>query len=183
MKALERFGPYGLGAVVGCLVMFSVAWPETYVGYPEVIVPARVIIEREPDTVRTFVDRILFVRAAPVQVAIAPAGALDEVAAFCRPTVLAVTDTVEVEIPAARVLLRSVTHKPGWWFQRDGLLLTGPTSVGALKAFDFRVRPGFSARTSGDTVIVRYPRSGIVRELVEFGVPLLLGWTAAKVVR
>ena len=180
MKAVDRLGPYLLGAVVGCLVLFSTAWPESHVPYPEVIVPAARIIEREPDTVRTFVDRIRFVRAAPVVVAIAPAGAMSEVAAFCRPSILAVTDTVEVEVPA-RVLLRSVTHRPGWWFQADRLELTGPTSLGDLKAFDYRVRPGFTARTSGDSVLVRYPRTGLFREVVEVAVPLLLGWTVARI--
>ena len=107
----------------------------------------------------------------PILVARAPGGAQGEVPAFCRPTLLALTDTVEAETPPPRLMLRSGVHSPGWFFQKDRLLLTGPTSLGDLLALDYAVRPGFSFRTSGDSALVRYPRSGLVRQSVEG-----LGW-------
>jgi hypothetical protein len=64
---------------------------------------------------------------------------------------------------------------PGWFLQRDQLLLTGPTSYGDRVAADSLVRPGFSARTAGETVIVRYPRTGLLREGVGVVVPLAMG--------
>jgi len=136
------------------------------VPYPEVVIAER-ILEREPDTVRTFVDRVVYRYVGPARVAIAPGGAAQEVAAFCRPLILAMVDTVEVESAAPRLLLRSVSHDPGWLWQRDRLTLTGPTSHGDLVGLEYAVRPGFSARTSGDSVIVRYPRGSTVRDLLE----------------
>ncbi len=69
-------------------------------------------------------------------------------AAFCRPTLLATTDTV-VETPAPRLLLRSGVHQPGWFFQKGRLLLIGPTSLGDLQALDYAVRPGFTSGHRG----------------------------------
>ncbi len=175
-----------LGTLGYVLIGFLAAWlwapRKDHVPYPEVIVPAARIIKREPDTVRTFVDRIRFVNVQPILVARAPGGAQGEVAAFCRPTLLALTDTVEVEPPAPRLLLRSGVHSPGWFFQQARRLRTGPTSLGDLQALDFPVRPGFTFRTSGDSVLVRYPRSGLGRELLEFGITLAGGYMLGRTI-
>lgn len=163
-------------AVAGAAGLWALAWPEEVVRYERVEVPVERIIEREPDTVVRWVERIRVVTPEPVQIAVAVGGGAPEVARFCRPAVLeAVSDTV-TPIPERQLLLRSVVHDPGWFFARDQLLLTGPTSHGDLVAADYLVRPGFSARTVGDSVVVRYPRAGLAREVVELGVAALVGY-------
>ena len=155
--------------------------------YPEVIVPARVIIEREPDTIRTFVDRIRYRTVRPFLVGTAVGGASEGVEAFCPPPAppaeeaIAAPDSTAAP-PAAppRVLLRSGTFKSGWWLGGDHLLLTGPTSNGDLRSFDFNMRGDFSFRTSADSVIVRYPRTWFVKDVIEFSGPLVLGFAVAK---
>ena len=159
--------------------------------YQRVEVPVERIIEREPDTIIRWRDRIVTVAAEPEIVATAEGGAEAEVEAFCEP--VRVVDTVRVvgvdtvrvvdTIPDPRLLLRSVSHSPGWWWAKDELLLTGPTSSGDLLAFDYRVRPGFTVRTSGDSLLVRYPRTSVLREVVEFGVPVLVGFFAGRAAR
>lgn len=73
-----------------------------------------------------------------------------------------------------------MVHQPGWFFQRDQLLLTGPTSYGDLVPQDFLVRPGFSARIVGDSVIVRHPRAALLREAAEPAAWILVGMGLAK---
>ena len=156
--------------------------------YQRVEVPVERIIEREPDTIVRWRDRIVTVAAAPDLVATAEKGGEAEVEAFCEPVRLVDTlrivgvDTVHVvdTVPDPRLLLRSVSHDPGWWWGRDQLLLTGPTSAGDLMAFDYQVRPGFTVRTSGDSLLVRYPRTSVLREVVEFGVPVLVGFFVGR---
>lgn len=60
---------------------------------------------------------------------------------------------------------------------------TGPTSLGDLQALDFAARPGFTFRTSGDSVLVRYPRSGLGRQLLEGVGWYLLGKSVESGVR
>ena len=43
-------------------------------------------------------------------------------------------------------------------------------------AFDYSVRPGFTVRTSGDSLLVGYPRTSVLREIAEFAVPVLAGF-------
>ena len=158
--------------------------------YRTVEVPVERIIEREPDTIIRWRDRIVTVAAEPEIVATAKGGGEAEVEAFCEP--VRVVDTVRVvgidtvrvvdTIPDPRLLLRSVSHSPGWWWAKDELLLTGPTSAGDLMAFDYQVRPGFTVRTSGDSLLVRYPRTSVLREVVEFGVPVLVGFFVGRAV-
>lgn len=161
--------------VAGGVAVLLFARPDPEVIYDLVEVPVERIVEREPDTVVRFVDRIRYVTPDPVQIAVAPLGAATQVASFCAPSVLtAAADTV-TDRPPEQLLLRSVVHDPGWWFSKDRLTLTGPTSYGDLQAIDVDVRPGFTVRTVGDSVLVRYPRTGFAREAVEVGGPLLLG--------
>lgn len=172
---MKTLAALAAAAIAGAVALWAVAWPEEVVRYERVEVPVERIVEREPDTVVRWRDRIVHVTPDPVQIAVAPGGAAPDVTRFCAPSVLeATTDTV-TPAPDPQLLLRSVVHRPGWFFQRDQLLLTGPTSYGDLVAQDFLVRPGFSARAVGDSVIVRYPRTGLAREALELGVPLLVG--------
>jgi hypothetical protein len=160
-----------IGMVVSvALLAFAVgirARPPAEVVYERVEVPVEVIIEREPDTIRTFVDRIRTVEVQPIQVAISPAAVVREVAAFCAPTVpLFHTDTVYV-LPDTQLLLRSVTHKAGWFISKDQILLTGMTNYGDLVAMDYAVRDGFTARATGNDVLVQHPRMGLLRDITE----------------
>ena len=158
---------FGL-AVIGFLVGF-VTKPPTPVIYETVEVPVERIIEREPDTVRTFVDRIVTVQAEPLQVAIAPGAVVDRVHSFCAPVVAEIKrDTVFVVEP--QFLLRSVTHRPGWFWATDDLLLTGLTSLGDFEARDYKVRPGFTARTVGSDVLIQYPRSSLAHDFAEWAI-------------
>ena len=157
--------------LAGLLAGLVLAWvfkPEPVPVYRDVIVSDTVILEREPDTVRTFVDRIVTVHAEPLQVATAPSVLVNEVARFCAPVTALITDTVIVE---KQVLLRSLSHSPGWFLQPDKLLLTGVTNYGDLKAFDYSVRPGFTARTVGEDVLVQYPRTAWLRQTLEILAP------------
>jgi hypothetical protein len=155
-------------AVLGFLVGFATK-PPPEVFYETVEVPVQVIVEREPDTVRTFVDRVVTVQSEPVQVAIAPAAVVDRVHSFCAPVVAEITrDTVYV--PETELLLRSVSHRPGWFWAKDQLLLTGLTNLGDLEARDYQVRPGFTARAYGSDVLVQYPRMSLWRDVAEWAV-------------
>lgn len=175
---MSKYIDHILTALITWLVLYiSPFWPDDPIVYSEVVVPARVIIEREPDTVRTFVDRIRTVNVAPTQRARAPEGGMVEVQDFCRPTVLAIQDTiVEVDtVPDPRLLLRSISHSPGWFVQKDNIFISGPTSYGDLVGLDYNVRPGFTVRTVGDSLIVQYPRVALLREGIEALLPLAIG--------
>ena len=151
----KRVSFYALLVLAGALLAY-VLIPNDPVVYTEVVVPARAIEEREPPTEPNIIERVRFI-----------------VQAFCAPSVASVTgDTTQV---AETLLLRSGTHSPGWWFGKDRLLLTGPTSTGDLKALDFEVRPGFDFRVNGDSVLVRYNRAGFLRQAAEVAVPLFVG--------
>ena len=140
--------------------------PNNPITYPSVIVPARVIIEREPDTVRTFVDRIITVRANPQIIAIAPWGAQRQVQAFCKPLIVTSTDTVVVSpIVDPMLLLRSVSYDSRWAWRKDHLLVTGPVNNGDLKAIDLNVRGDWTLRTVGDGLLVQYPRTALIGDL------------------
>lgn len=168
MALLGRLGPFLVGALVAYLLL-----PNDPVTYTDVVVPAARIIEREPpDRPPTIIERVRYVNVPPAQVATAPGGATDDVARFCRPTVVAKTDTVEVPVADPMLLFRSVSfdERPIWNpLAKDELLVTGPTSLGDLKALDYPVRGSFDVRASGDTALVRYPRGALVRDVVETG--------------
>jgi len=154
--------------------------PSEPVVYPEVIVPTARIIEREPDTIRTFVDRIVTVEVEPTQVAVAPGGATEQVQQFCKPLVVAHTDTVESGATVdPMLLLRSVSYDRKWAWRKDHLLLTGPTNEGDLRALDFDVRGDFTARTVGENVLVQYPRGSLIYDVWEGGSQV---YTAYKII-
>lgn len=178
--ATSKLAGYILVGLAGALAAYIFV-PSDPVVYSEVVVPARVIIEREPPaTAPTIVERVRYVSIPPRQVATAPGGAQGDVATFCAPTVAQAAGDTATHEPA--LLIRGGVHTPGWFWGKDKLLLTGPTSANALMALDFNVRPGFDFRTSGDSVLVRYPRTGLLREIIEFGVPMLIGYGIAEIV-
>lgn len=164
---------YVVAAIIGALLFYVIA-PANTVTFTEVIVPAARIIELEPPTVVRWRDRIVNHYVAPIQVATAPGGAQDALQEFCRPVVLRTVDTVEVEVPA-KVLLRSGVTRDGWWTQRGQIDLVGFTNFGDLKRFSFPTRPGWDFIASGDSVLVRYPRTAVVRQVIEVGLPFAIG--------
>jgi len=157
---------YALGAIVGALLLYALS-PDRTVTYPEVIVPAARIIEREmPPGPPRIVERVKYVYLTPDVRATAPGAVTADVARFCRPVVVATqTDTIRA-VPTTR-LIRSVTHKSAPWpLRRDYLLVTSMSGNGELLAEDFRVRPGFQA-SWGERVTVRYPRTAPITEIGE----------------
>lgn len=152
---------YAVGAVVGALALYAFQ-PDRTVTYPEVIVPAARILEREVVGPPTIVEKVRYVYLQPEVRAVAPAGVAGDVRAFCRPVV--VSDTVRVESPW---VIRSVAETPSMVpLRKSKLLVTSMNGYGDVRAEDYRVRPGFSA-TWGDDVSVRYPRGALFRELGE----------------
>lgn len=125
------------------------------------------IVELEPDTVRTFIDRIRFIAPRPVRHQIAVGGGELELASFCRPSGL----EEGAPLPPEELLLRSVTfRRNALWrpFDADRLLVTGLTSYGNLKARDYRTRGSFSvAAGPGADVSVRYGRFSMLRDAYE----------------
>jgi hypothetical protein len=158
-----------IAALVGATVAYSMI-PSDPLVYRDVVVPARVIIEREPDTIRTFVDRIRFVEAPARQIATAPGGAASQVQEFCTPTIVAQTDTVEVGQPVdPMLLLRSVSYNRRWAWRRDHLLVTGPLSTGDLVAEDYEVRGDWTVAVRGSSSLVQYPRTSFLYDIWEGG--------------
>jgi len=145
--------------------MVMLASPQEVVRYKEVFVADTVILEREPDTVVTVIERIRTVEVPALQIATATDGAVAEIAAFCLPP-----DTVYVE-RQERSLVRSVVLDPAPWYSpmaKDKLFISAVTSGGDLTAYDFTVRPGWSMR-AGNGVNVRQDRFAIVGDLVITG--------------
>jgi hypothetical protein len=174
-----KLAGYALLVLAGALLAYVIL-PNDPIVYSEVIVPTRAIEVREPPArAPTVVERIRYVSIPPRQVATAPGGAQGDVVTFCAPTVAQVAGDTITHAPA--LLIRSGTHTPGWFWGKDKLLLTGPTSTGDLRALDYSVRPGFDFRASGDSVLVRYPRTGLLRQVVEIGVPLAIGYGIARI--
>lgn len=165
---MMRSGTAVVGVAIAALAgvwVGRVSAPDPPPVYREVEVPVERIIEREPDTVVRWRERLVVQTVTPRQIATAPGGAADHVSAFCRPQVLTVTDTLAAPPPPV-ILMRSVTTSNAWPLQRQNVLVTGVTSYGDLSAADFRVRPGWSVRTVGDSLLMREPRLGWWRDVV-----------------
>lgn len=179
-------------AVAALLLAFASGWlvkPKPAPVYRDVIVPAERIVEVEKiDTIVQWRERVVYRHVPAAQVATAPDAGQPDVDTFCAEAVKqalagAQPDTAprlqegQDTRPAApaTLLLRSVRHDPAWFFARDRLILTGPTSSGDLRQMHYSVRDGFEARTHADSVIVRYPRSALLKQGVEAGVFMLVG--------
>ena len=158
-----------LYAALGAVLVIVLAWPSDVVVYRDVVVADTVILELEvPGEVR-FRDRIVYRFPQADLTATAPAAVVSDVQEFCRPTVqlLIKTDTVQLPPIPRRELIRSVMHQPAMLpLKRDGLFVSSVSSTGDLVARDFKVRTGFGVRAS-DSVLVRYSRFGIGREILE----------------
>ncbi len=154
---------YALGAIVGALVFYAL-YPDRVHSYPEVVIPAARIIEREPPVEVRWRDRVVYRYVIPDVRATAPGGAIDDVVRFCRPvSVMGQDSTIRgVSSPA---VIRSVVHNPSLVpLRKDRLLVTSMNGYGDLFAEDFRVRPGYSISFNSG---VRYSRFAPLHELGE----------------
>jgi len=167
LRGLPSLGRLGW-ALVGALA-FYVAYPNRVVTYPEVVVPAARILEREvpayPPTIR---ERIVYVYLTPDVRAVAPGGAVEDVARFCRPILVTRSDTVRTtEIGPS--LIRTVSYAPPLWpLTRGSLLVTSMDGHGDLVAEDYRVRAPFGIAAGLEApyhTIVRTPRLAPLREI------------------
>ena len=156
-----------VGAVVGML-LFGILRPDgVFPDYDRIIVHE---IKGEPDTVRTFVDRIVYRDRKPEVVVTQPGGGEDVVQDFCHP------DTVEVVVGTDTLwlasdtvfLMRSVDTSEPWFFGRTDITVWGPNSVGDLQELRFRSWPGWSLRTHPD-LLFREPRLGWIKPIIEYG--------------
>lgn len=153
-------------ALIGALVAY-ILFPNRVISYPEVIVPAaRIIIREVPSGPPSLVERIKYVYLQPEVRAVAPGGALDDVARFCRPLLMASTDTVKIGTPS---VIRSVSYNPSLLpLTKGSLLVTSMDGYGDLVAEDFRLRVPFGVAAGLQepySTTVRYPRWAPLREL------------------
>lgn len=182
-----RWVPWVLLPLAGAFLFYVFDPTRDPITYREIIVPAARILEQEPDTVVRWRERIVYIEVQPEVVATAPLGALDDLQAFCAPSMMppssgppapvvvtaAARDTVSVG--------RAVVHKDGWFWFKDDLTVTAFTNYGDLRAEHFRVRDGFSVRFGPNPSVVRSPRFGLVKEVIEVLAPLAVGYGACRV--
>lgn len=165
---------YLLGAIAGGLILFAVMPDKPPImSYPEVIVREIVGV---PDTIVSFVDRII---TREVQVSgpiiTAPQAAVSTVDAFCAPRVtpgMATVDTV--------FLMRSVSFDPGFLWKADRVSITGPTSVGDDRQFNYTLRGPWDAVARRDGVQMRASRWRWYG-LIEAGVYMGFGYVAGSI--
>jgi hypothetical protein len=162
--------------LIGAVLVYAFT-PTDPLIHEHVIIPARQIIEREPDTVRTFIDRIRYISPDPVQTSVAPGGSAEQVQQFCEPTLAAQTETEPGTPVDPMLLLRSVSYDRRWAFRKDRLFVSGPTSYGDLVGIDYDVRGDWTLRTlSPSTTIVQYPRTSLLYDLWEGGTQIYAGY-------
>lgn len=159
---------YAAGALIGGLVFYTLADLES-VRYPEMIVAAARIIEREvPSGPPKLIERIRYVYLTPDVRAVAPGAVLNDVARFCRPVIVAATDTMRVPAP---LVIRSVVLNPSIVpLLKLRLLVTSMDGYGDLVGEDYSVRLplGIAAGlVEPYRTTVRYPRWAPLRELAE----------------
>ena len=164
--------------LAGCTLMY-VNGPDNFVEYPHVIVSKRDIIQREVDTIQTFVERLVYVFPNPIQIAVAPGGAQEQVQSFCKPLTIVQTDTVGQTVDP-ELLLRSVDIDRRWAWRRDHLFLTGVRNNGDLVGMDWRVRGDVEIRAAGNGVNVQYPRTSLLYDIWEGGSQV---YTAFEIVK
>lgn len=170
-------------AAAALLLAFAGGWmvrPKPAPVYRDVVVPEERIVEVERiDTIVQWKERIVYRHVPATQIATAPDAGQPDVDTFCAEAVANAlrTDSIATDtiVVPPSLLLRSVRHDDGWFFARDRLILTGPLSSGDLRQMHYGVRDGFEVRTHADTVIVRYPRSALVKQGAEYGIVMLVG--------
>lgn len=187
MKILPRWVPWIILPLAGAGLFYVLSPGYDPVIYREVIVPAARILEQEPDTVVKWRERIVTVEVQPEQIATAPLGGMNDLAAFCAPSMLplpvpppgpsVVTEAVRDTASAGR----SVVHSDGWFWFKDDLTVTAFTNYGDLRAEHYRVRDGFSVRFGPTPSTVRSPRFGLVKEFLEVIIPFAAGRGSCKV--
>jgi len=153
---------------------------------PEALEYTRVVVKEIEvhDTTVQFIERIVYREVEPELIAVELEGAEDVVEDFCHPdTVVKIVqgDTVRVPSPSY-ALWNAVKTKPGWFWQRDLVSLYGPNSNGDLVETRFRAYPGWQVAT-GSRTLIQESRWGAVRPVLEFIVPLAIGWGAHEVFR
>lgn len=169
-----------LGAAAGAFLFQSCA-PADVIPFPEVIVPAARIVEREPPArPPTIIERIVYVAPEPSLVARAPSGAADALDRFCRPvSVVQRPDTVTV-VDTVLVLRSGVFNETWPWAGADELRLTGFTNVGDLEERTYRTRGSFDFIATGDDLVVRYGRFNAALDWLDFGAR---AWSVFSIVR
>lgn len=174
LKMLVRRRDVVAVALIGGSFVLGRCGAEQEVRYERVEVPVEVLLEREPDTVVSIVERVKYVNVPPVQIAVAPTAAQDAVETFCRPITVSqtVTDTVYVE---PTLLLRSVSVDQAMWTGTNQVFLTGLLSDGGLMGADYKLRGSWSARVNADSIIVLQSRASWFRGALEFAIPLTAG--------
>lgn len=153
--------------------------------YNRVEVPVEKIREVERvDTVIHWREKIVYRTAKPVTVATSEGGARSDVERFCSQQV----DTVRIEgairvdsVYPAVLLLRSVRTDPGWFGQADQVVFTGPLGNGDLRQLTYNVRPGWQGHVLADSMLVQSPRWWLLREGLEAGVFVGLGYLIGRV--
>lgn len=183
-----------LWAAAGALALYILLPEQRPELIPHIITHTEFLEAREPDTVRTFVDRIVYRTPEPEQVATAPGGGEADVAAFCSEAVArglqeARPVTVDEPLPRAQpvtpgkahLFLRSIRHDEGWWIQKDLVALTGPLSTGDLTEWTFSARRSWSARAHADSLIFRRPRWDWIQDAAELVIPLAAGLALGKI--
>lgn len=185
---MKRLGAALLWATAGALALFLLLPAPPPEPVPYIITHTEVLEAREPDTVVRWRERIIYRTPEPDQVVTAPGGGSDELAAFCAEAMARAIDASQPEfahpiprpspmVPGpGRLLLRSVRFQEGFLFRPDRLYLTGPTSGGDLRETAFTTRRNWTARTVGDSILLRRPRWDVLVDLGEMALPLAAGF-------
>ena len=155
---------------VGALSLYALL-PNREWSYPEVIVPApRIIVREVPSGPPGIVERIRYVYLTPDVRAVAPGGAVGDVARFCRPTILAIADTLRdaLRVPSPSVIRSGTLTQSIIPLRKAHLFLSSMDGYGDLVGEDYGVRLplGFAAGLEEPyRTVVRYPRWAPVREV------------------
>lgn len=158
---------FGVAVLLGAAIAYQLI-PEPAPVYRTVFVEDTVIIEREPDTVRTFVDRVVTKVVTPATVAVAETGGLDHALEFCKPITVMQQDTVTDTVYTPMLLLRSVRFDQGWFTKPDKVFMSGITNTGELRAYDYRTKGSWTARAFGDSLLVQTDRFATYKKLAEY---------------
>lgn len=144
-------------------------------------VPETVLVRGEPDTVVKWRERIVTVVQPAIVREVAPDAGIVDVTRFCAETDAAIAraDTTAPALPPV-LLLRSAEVDPGYFLRKDRLTFIGPVSNGDLARSEYMARQGWSARVNGDSVIVRSPRFGLLKEIGEAGVWAGIGYLIGR---
>jgi hypothetical protein len=180
-----------LVAVAGAFLLGAQACPreKEVVRYTRPVVSIGEMMENLPDLNLSLGEKIVLETVKPVQVAVAPEGALLDVNEFCVAGGYALraetpTEGDAPEQPTAAPPPPPILPKS--YGQRDGsdLVLSLPLSNGDRPAFQFKVR-GDEYRwvTDGDSIVFRQDRFWWVEPVVKGAGILGLGYTVGRFTR